>query len=605
MIDMAALTKEHRSAASTRRMARRRAAEFRLKAYGVAAISVAALALAALMYSVIGKAAGALTETYVTLPVELSAEKIDPDATGDPQVIRKAKFNKISRGAVRAAFPGVSDRKRKRQMNGLISAGAQLELRDMVVANPSLVGETIDYCFLASDNIDLYVKGFYGELEEVDTSGVLSPSGAEGEVELVSTSEDFSVQLAGVKAALFDRADRMRAEADRQANGVRVVTARATEATGDAQEKLLAQAAVFEQKRALAQTQAEELEARGSSSGGSEPLSEDLPSILIAVNGGWVRATEVSNNSIKGQVMSALESDAEAPAGAWDLHVMETPQQSRKVSDQQIVWIEQLRGEGRIDTVFNWRFFQSADSRDAELAGVWGAAVGSFWTMLVTFFLSFPVGVLAAIYLEEFAKKNRITDFIEVNINNLAAVPSIVFGLLGLAIFVAGIKFELFGQTMVIGGFLPRSAPLAGGFVLALMTLPTIIIVSRAAIAAVPPSIRDAALGLGASRVQTSFHHVLPLAMPGIMTGAILGMARALGETAPLIMIGMVAFIADVPTGVTSNATVLPVQVYSWSDVPERAFEMRTAAAICVLLLFLIAMNALAVALRKRFERRW
>ena len=212
--------------------------------------------------------------------------------------------------------------------------------------------------------------------------------------------------------------------------------------------------------------------------------------------------------------------------------------------------------------------------------------------MAVTFGLAFPIGVLGAIYLEEFAPKNRFTNFLEVNINNLAAVPSIVFGLLGLAVFL-----NVFG--------VPRSAPLAGGIVLALMTLPTIIIAARAAIQAVPPSIREAALGVGASNVQASFHHVLPLAMPGILTGTIIGMAQALGETAPLIMIGMVAFIVDVPTGITDSATVLPVQVYRWSDFPERAFEARTAAAICVLLLFLVLMNLLAIVLRRRFERRW
>ena len=212
--------------------------------------------------------------------------------------------------------------------------------------------------------------------------------------------------------------------------------------------------------------------------------------------------------------------------------------------------------------------------------------------MIVTFVLAFPVGVLAAVYLEEFAPRNRWTDLVEVNINNLAAVPSIVFGLLALSVFLG-----VFG--------LPRSAPIAGGVALALMTLPTIIIASRAAIAAVPPSIRDAALGIGASRLQTAFHHVLPLALPGILTGTIIGMAQALGETAPLIMIGMVAFVVDVPGGISESATALPVQVFRWSDLPERAFEARTAAAICVLLVFLVIMNAIAVFLRKRFERRW
>jgi len=216
--------------------------------------------------------------------------------------------------------------------------------------------------------------------------------------------------------------------------------------------------------------------------------------------------------------------------------------------------------------------------------------MGSFYTLLVTLLLSFPIGVMAAVYLEEFAPRNRWIDFIEVNINNLAAVPSIVFGLLGLAVFI-----NFFG--------LPRSAPLVGGIVLALMTLPTIIIASRSAIKAVSPSMREAALGLGASKIQVAFHHVVPLAMPGILTGTIIGLAQALGETAPLLMIGMVAFIVDIPQGVTDAATVLPVQIYLWADSPERAFVAKTAAAILVLLLFLATMNGLAVWLRKKFER--
>ena len=264
----------------------------------------------------------------------------------------------------------------------------------------------------------------------------------------------------------------------------------------------------------------------------------------------------------------------------------------RRVSDQQMVWFDRLKEQGVVSTQFNFGFFSSADSREPELAGIWGAAAGSFYTMLVTLLLSFPIGVAAAIYLEEFAPKNRLTQIIEVNINNLAAVPSIVFGLLGLAVFI-----NFFG--------LPRSAPLVGGMVLALMTLPTIIIASRAALKAVPPSIREAAMGLGASRMQVVGHHVLPLAMPGILTGTIIGMAQALGETAPLLMIGMVAFIVDVPGGVTDPATVLPVQIYLWADSPERAFVARTSAAIMVLLGFLVFMNALAVVLRKKFEHRW
>ena len=264
----------------------------------------------------------------------------------------------------------------------------------------------------------------------------------------------------------------------------------------------------------------------------------------------------------------------------------------RRLKNKQLAWIDRLIAEERLEKRFNKTFFTVGDSREPELAGVWGAVMGSFFTLVVTLLLSFPIGVAAAVYLEEFAPKNRWTDLIEININNLAAVPSIVFGLLGLAVFL-----NFFS--------LPRSAPVVGGLVLTLMTLPTIIIASRSALQSVPPSIREAALGVGASKMQMVAHHVIPLALPGMLTGTIIGMARALGETAPLLMIGMVAFIVDIPTGFTDPSTALPVQVYLWADSPERAFVERTSAAIIVLLGFLITMNAAAVILRKRFERRW
>jgi phosphate transport system permease protein len=270
----------------------------------------------------------------------------------------------------------------------------------------------------------------------------------------------------------------------------------------------------------------------------------------------------------------------------------DVPESERRLSDKQLTWITQLEKEGRIRKQFNKTFFTSGDSREPELAGIWGATSGTIFTLVVTLLLSFPMGVAAAVYLEEFAPKNRWTDLIEININNLAAVPSIVFGLLGLAVFL-----NFFG--------LPRSAPLVGGLVLTLMTLPTIIIASRASLQSVPPSIREAALGVGASKMQMVVHHVLPLALPGMLTGTIIGMARALGETAPLLMIGMVAFIVDIPSGFTDPSTVLPVQIYLWADSPERAFVERTSAAIIILLAFLMLMNAAAVILRKKFERRW
>ncbi len=255
-------------------------------------------------------------------------------------------------------------------------------------------------------------------------------------------------------------------------------------------------------------------------------------------------------------------------------------------------WIADLQNAGDVRVVFNKGFFLNGDSREPELAGIASAFIGTAWTLAVCFLMSFPLGIMAAIYLEEFAAKGRWSNFIEVNINNLAAVPSIVFGLLGLAVFL-----NLFG--------LPRSSPLVGGMVLALMTLPTIIIASRAALRAVPPTIREAALGIGATKVQTVFHHVTPLALPGMLTGTIVGMARALGETAPLLMIGMVAFIVDIPKSALAPATALPVQIFLWADAPERAFLEKTSAAIIVLVAFLIAMNLIAILLRIKYRQRF
>lgn len=270
----------------------------------------------------------------------------------------------------------------------------------------------------------------------------------------------------------------------------------------------------------------------------------------------------------------------------------DTPEENRRLDDDEVAAFDILVDEGRISRPFNWGLFFNADSRFPEIAGLSGAIVGSFYALLVCFLISFPVGIMSAIYLEEFAPKNRWTDLIEVNINNLAAVPSIVFGLLGLAVFL-----QIFG--------LPRSAPLVGGMVLSLMTLPTIIIATRAALKAVPPSIREAALGVGASRHQVILHHVLPLALPGILTGTIIGLAQALGETAPLLLIGMNAFITSPPGGIFEASTALPTQIYIWADSPERGFVARTSAGILVLLGFLIAMNTIAIFLRQRLERRW
>jgi len=299
------------------------------------------------------------------------------------------------------------------------------------------------------------------------------------------------------------------------------------------------------------------------------------PSLLGSAHSFWFLAKDDVDVFMKGKI---------------DRHL---PEADRRIKDYQLAWIDQLVAEERLEKRFNTVLFSAGDSREPEQAGLRGALMGSLLTMLVTFFLSFPIAVAAAAYLEEFApQNNRWVDMIEVNINNLAAVPSIVFGLLGLAIYI-----NFFG--------VPRSTPLIGGLVLALMTLPTIIIASRAAIKSVPSSIKEAAIGLGASPIQVLFQHTLPLAMPGILTGTIIGMAQALGETAPLLMIGMVAFVAEVPSGVMDPSTVMPIQIYLWSDSPERAFTERTSAAIMVLLGFLVIMNLFAIMLRKKFERKW
>ena len=301
-------------------------------------------------------------------------------------------------------------------------------------------------------------------------------------------------------------------------------------------------------------------------------VNNDL-SIIGSKQNIWVLADDDVDMLIKGNINRNL------------------PENERRIDDQELMWIEYLESENLIKKVFNKTLFTSGDSSESEQSGILVALLGSFYALLITLVLSFPIGIATAVYLEEFAPKdNKFVDFIEVNINNLAAVPSIIFGLLGLAIFLN--FFEM-----------PRSAPLVGGMVLSLMTLPRIIIPARAALKSVPPSIREGALGLGASNVQAVFNHVLPIATPGMLTGTIIGMAQALGESAPLLIIGMVAFIVDVPQGFTDPATALPVQIYLWADTPERGFVERTAAVIMVLLIFLVLMNSLAIYLRKKFEK--
>ncbi|UVK40158.1 phosphate ABC transporter permease PstA [Mesorhizobium sp. AR10] len=414
----------------------RYAAERRFRIYGVMAISVGLAFLAIMLITIVSKGYTAFWQTTVSLPISFDEKVIDPSnkRATDPSVLIKANYPKLAEKALIAKL-GINpdDKPTIQKLKGFLSEGARVQLRDIVAADPSVIGLTRDVNILAAANLD---------------------------------------------------------------------------------------------------------------------------------------------SAFKGQI---------------DLGVEEA---RRKVSDQQIAWMNKLRADGAMAEHFNTGLFTYGASSRPETSGMGVAIIGSFYMMVIVLLLALPIGVAASIYLEEFAKKNRFTDLIEVNINNLAAVPSIVFGLLGLAVFI-----NFLGM--------PRSAAFVGGLVLTLMTLPTIIIATRAALAAVPPSIRSAALGLGASKMQMVFHHILPLAAPGILTGTIIGLARALGETAPLLLIGMVAFVADYPTTPFDPATALPVQIYMWANEAERAFVERMSGAIIILLVFLMAMNITAIVLRRRFERRW
>jgi phosphate transport system permease protein len=508
------------------------------------------------------------------------------------------------RNELRAQFPEVTDRAGRRLLDGVLSSGAADTLRERVVADPSLVGQTVKVPLLTSDDADLYYHGIGTRIEHRPGRGILTVSGTTGDIDMLSSSNDFAPDVSAVKRALSKQASSLRKDADNLRPVIRKLEARklelerglamapaSTSLQGDLAH-LTGEIEILSQKVKELDEQAAGLQARFDGAAIDETLGDTVPSLLVAVNGGLVKIRQLGNSKATGTVLLPLALTADAGPGTWQIVTYETPEANRRVNDREVAWLERLKDKGLVERAFNWSFFTSGDSREPELAGIRGALVGSALTLLVTLVLCLPIGVAAAIYLEEFAPKNRVTELIEVNINNLAAVPSIVFGLLGLAVFL-----NFFG--------LPRSAPVVGGLVLALVVLPTIIIASRAALKAVPPSIKEAALGVGASQQQAIFHHVLPLAMPGIMTGTIIGMAHALGETAPLLMIGMVAFIVEVPTSITDAATVLPVQIYLWSDLPEIAFQAKTAAAIMVLLVFLFVMNGTAIYLRRMFERRW
>ncbi|MGY6628956.1 MAG: phosphate ABC transporter permease PstA [Oceanicaulis sp.] len=566
------------------RLARRHRSERRFQFYGVAAISLAVAFLVLLVGSILIQSVPAMTTWRMTLEVELERTLVDPRGDMSEASLRRGGYNAAIQNALRNEFPDMDSRDDLRDLFSLYSSINAARLLNQVVADPSLAGQTVRFTFPIDDVADLYLKG--ATVNESTAPGPAPLRIERGEGGAVSLSADqpvFDAFVDDVRDVARARARVLEQRADR------AETALATAIDRDIR-------AIYESEARRARLQAERLRERLDEDA-AVVLDPQIPSLLVKAGGAVIRVTQISAD--RTQAMGEMIISAPAPAAPiaeWTLWTIETPQAGRRISDRQIVLADALRERGLVSAGLNTELFTYADSREPELAGVLGALIGSVLTMFVTMLLAVPIGVGAAIYLEEFAPKNRITDFIEVNINNLAAVPSIVFGLLGLAVFI-----NTFGM--------PRSAPLVGGVVLALMTLPTVIISSRAALKAVPPSIREAALGVGASKTQAVFHHVLPLAAPGILTGSIIGLAQALGETAPLLMIGMVAFIADAPTlglsGFTEPSTVMPVQIFLWSSAAERAFEARTAAAILVLLVLMISLNAVAIYLRRRFERRW
>ena len=568
--------------AVSRNLARRYRAELRFRVAGLAAVAAAVGILVVLLLSILSQGLPAFTVYQLVIPVRLEADVVDPGGDGSEASLRRGGYTRVLQDAMRAEFPDVTARRDLRNLFGLYTSLNSTRLMDDVLADPSLVGTTHVFRMPIADDLDLYLKGRLVEDRTLPARGRLSTVPGDGAVSLTMTAPDLRSVARNVVALLSDEATALE---------LRAAQARDRAATLEGSD---AEDAIYEAERL--EGESADLRAAAAAPDGLIPLSAALPSVLVESGDTTIRLTAIApgGDAAQGELMLG-EGDI-AGVEDWTLYVVDTPESRRRVSDQMIVWTRSLQARGLISHDFNTYLFANADSREPELAGVKGALFGSILTMIITIALSVPIGIFTALYLEEYAPKNRFTDLIEVNINNLAAVPSIVFGLLGLAVFI-----NAFG--------LPRSAPLVGGLVLSLMTLPTVIIATRAALKAVPPSIRQAALAVGASKTQAVFHHVLPLAAPGILTGSIIGLAQAMGETAPLLMIGMVAFIADAPTlgleGLTQPATVMPVQVFLWSDGAERAFEARTAAAILVLLALMIGFNALAIYLRRRFERRW
>jgi phosphate transport system permease protein len=543
-IDRPPLAGDRSREAARQRIRRRYAADRRLQAYGIIAIALAIGLLGVLLTSIVANGLPAFVQSKAELSLFIDPAKVDAEKLAD------GNYRSLVREALKPFIPADATDKQKADAAKVLTSDAPYILRDYVVKHPDVIGKTIALPISLSDSFDQLNKGVIPQ--EIDA-------------------------LNWVQVGWFE-----------------TLRNRGLEGVEDGRKVLKLEVYIDPAK----------IEAGPPPSGDFAALAKDslqayLPKVrdssLSAMLGpdapAAIAARVAADPALIGKTVQVA---LPLSAAFAELAQGKTPKVlNPRFTAAQIGVYEAMKAKGLVHKPFNWELFFNADSRFPERAGLAGAITGTFLMLLVCFGLSFPIGIAAAVYLEEFAPKNRLTDLIEVNINNLAAVPSVVFGLLGLAMFLG-----FFG--------LPRSTPLVGGMVLSFVTLPTIIIATRAALKAVPPSIREAALGVGASKHQMVMHHVLPLAMPGILTGTIIGMAHALGETAPLLLIGMNAFIPSVESmGILEPATTLPTQIFNWADSPERGFVSRTSAAIFVLLGFLVIMNLLAIVLRQRFERKW
>ncbi len=532
------------SDAARRRIRRRYAADRRLQAYGITAIALAIGLLGVLIASLVVNGLPAFVQSKADLAIFIDPAKVDPETPAG------GNYRALVREALKPFIPADATDKQRTDAAKVLTADAPYIVRDYVVEHPDAIGKTVMLPIALSDPFDQLNKGVIPK--EIDALNWIQA----GWFERLRNSGLVVAENGRENLRLDVYIDPAKVEAGPPPGGDFAALAR---------DSLQAQLPDVHDGSLFTM------------------LAGDAPDAIAE--------RVAADPSVIGKIVQVL-----LPLSPPFAEIAEgkTPKVlNPRFNAGQIEVFESLKAKGLVHMPFNWELFFNADSRFPERAGLAGAITGTFLMLIVCFALSFPIGIAAAVYLEEFAPKNRLTDLIEVNINNLAAVPSVVFGLLGLAVFLG-----FFG--------LPRSTPLVGGLVLSLVTLPTIIIATRAALKAVPPSIREAALGIGASKHQVVLHHVLPLAMPGILTGTIIGMAHALGETAPLLLIGMNAFIPSIESmGVLEPATTLPTQIFSWADSPERGFVSRTSAAILVLLGFLVVMNLLAIVLRQRFERKW